>query len=450
MPKPKIFISHSHDDHRLVSRIQTLLNWASADGFEIGRSSEDGSIKTGNNWYDWIDEQVLKCDVALVVLTPGSFRGAWVMWEAGAAAGIQRARADPANSPPDNQDDNGPESRRVRVMGFRLGATRLGPFERDQTVDGLNQGKMLAFIEELTEDYRSRLDAKKLNKNWKTMDLKIAEFVDGASEDLRYTPILATEDIVQEWLGRIDDALARQDASWIAAARRWINVAFLGAGNVDELKPIDFRIHSRLASGHERAKDWPRAVTELKLAAELSPNDIPILVRLGRALLSAGQRDQVSDHLKTLETLDKNVFISDREAITLHCRFLADSNDWPAVDQLLATAAASLVAQDEYLATWRALASMRVNGAAESQKWFRQLKEATATREGFWGLASHLNAVFAVGWKDTAEVEHLLGKLDLPSQPANHIESATRYYDEILKAYGKNLDWRSIAGIQTE
>lgn len=52
-----MFLSHSHSDYRLVARLHEFLKWALGDKFEVHRSSEDGAIKTGENWYDWIDDK---------------------------------------------------------------------------------------------------------------------------------------------------------------------------------------------------------------------------------------------------------------------------------------------------------------------------------------------------------------------------------------------------------
>jgi tetratricopeptide (TPR) repeat protein len=440
MPKPKIFISHSHADYRVASRFQALLEWASAHGVDIARSSQQGAIKTGADWYAWIDAQVLDCDVAIVVLTPGSFRGAWVMWEAGAVAGVQRARSQSFKTQLTNEKADHPGSRRVRVVGFRLTDRELGPFQRNQVKNGLSEQEVVTFVEEILEDFRSDLDSKEINKNLRKLDDRAKEFVAGAAEDLRFTPIFASEDVVQEWLARIDRQLAKDDHSWLASARRWINVAILGAGRADDLEPIDFRIHSRLAQAHEAAKDWTRAIEELELARTLSPNDLPILTRLGKALLSAKLPERVSALLESIKELDARAFVADREAVALRCRYLAEAKDWAAVDAALAEAEPSLLAKDEYLATWRALASMRVNGAERSRPLFVQLADLTAQRTDFWGLASHVNAALALGRRD--DVVRALAAMDLNNRTAGEVASATRYYAEIAETFRVGIDWR--------
>jgi hypothetical protein len=71
MPTPSIFISHSHSDWRLAKRLQELLESVSGNGFKVDRSSENGAIKSGENWRDWIDDKVLNCDVAIVLCGAG-------------------------------------------------------------------------------------------------------------------------------------------------------------------------------------------------------------------------------------------------------------------------------------------------------------------------------------------------------------------------------------------
>ena len=61
-------------------------------------------------------------------------------------------------------------SRRVRAIGFDLGSTDLGPFGKQQTVDSLDWKKLVAFIEELLEDFRSDLDTRNINQTLRELD----------------------------------------------------------------------------------------------------------------------------------------------------------------------------------------------------------------------------------------------------------------------------------------
>ncbi len=50
-------------------------------------STKSGEITSGTNWYKWIVEKVVECDVAFVMITPNSVKAPWLMWESGAVFG---------------------------------------------------------------------------------------------------------------------------------------------------------------------------------------------------------------------------------------------------------------------------------------------------------------------------------------------------------------------------
>jgi len=429
----KIFISHAHKDFRLVERLHGLLKWASGELFDIYRSSKDGAIKTGENWYDWIDKRILECDIAVVVLTPSSFRGKWVMWEAGAVAGIQRERLHK------NKDNN---DRKVRALVFDVGTNDLGPFGREQTVNGLDSNRLAEFIQELLTDFKSEIKDEVFYSTLRRLDQKSKEFVEGAKNDLKFTPFAISEGLVHEWLDRIREKVKEGDYSWIVSAQRWINIAFLGAGNVNSKTPIDFRIHSALAKCHESEMRWDKAVEQLELATAISPNDLPILIRLGKALLEHNEEDKVKNLFDKLKDLDSEIFKEDREAITLKCSYLVKSNKWNEVKNLFASVSPDLISKDEYLSTWKAISSMKNDGKEESLRHFRKLKEVAKSKKGgFWSYASQVNACLALN--EIQEASELLVKMKFKSRTPNDIESATRYFDEILNNYGNKFDWRS-------
>src|SRR5262245_11092611 len=89
----KIFISHSHRDAALAERFEGLLSDITLRLVDVRRSSKDGSIEYGNNWIDWIHDQVSEAHTTFILLTPGSFAAKWVLWEAGAVAGVKRVSA---------------------------------------------------------------------------------------------------------------------------------------------------------------------------------------------------------------------------------------------------------------------------------------------------------------------------------------------------------------------
>ena len=442
--KPGIFISHSHSDWRLAERLQNLMEHVSGRGLELSRSSEKGAIKSGENWRSWIDDKVLRCDVAIVLLTPSSFRGRWVLWEAGAVAGVQYERLQ--NREVGSED---PLSRRVRVVRFNLRGLDLGPFASSQVRDGLDPVDMVNFVAELLEEFREKLDRAAFRKGMLSLEETVETFVAGAKEDLRYSPIESNEGMIQDWLARLDDARDKNNDRWIVAAKRWMNVAFLGANNADaHLKGdvIDFRIHTRIAAAHRRLGDWPGTVEQLQLAATVSPNDLVVLRELGRAQREMGKISDLEKTMKDMELLDPDIFRMDREGIAMRCGYFSKLQNWVAVEKLLEEADQGIVSVDPYLANWHAIAAMKVRGPKDSAPLFQRLKDVLRKGDtGFWDDATLVNALIALNL--TGEAQERLQAMGLPRRSQDEVESATRFYDEIVSAFGHEFDWRKAAGL---
>jgi hypothetical protein len=413
----------------------------------VARSSDKGTIRSGQDWKKWIDEQIVKCDVAIVLLTPASLRGRWVLWEAGAVAGVQfeRLSREPGAG-------TASLSRRVRVVYFNLVDEDLGPFAGLQARRGQDSKDMESFIIELMMEYRPRLrmDDRQFGDKLASLRADIHQFVTQVTDDLRYTPIRADEGVVQEWLSRLDMARTAKDDRWIVAAKRWINVAFLGAGRADAHltgEVVDFRIHTRLAEAHARLQEWPESVEQLKLAATLSPNDIVILRSLGRAQREAGLRNDLEETLSRMEQVDPDVFRRDREGITLRCGYLSKLPDWPAVERLLSDAEPSIVSSDPYLMNWRAIATMKTQGPEKSSVFFRLLEDLLKqlADRSFWDSANLVNALLARDKK--MEAATVLLSLGLNSRSPDEVKTATKFYDDILMAFDHEFDWRKAAGL---
>lgn len=100
----RIFFSHSTRDRDLASALKSLLQ----DTFGIERLAVDfssdqeagGGIPPGEQWLPWIRERIERADRTYVLLTPNSIAKPWVLWEAGAAAGVALALNKPATVVP--------------------------------------------------------------------------------------------------------------------------------------------------------------------------------------------------------------------------------------------------------------------------------------------------------------------------------------------------------------
>ena len=443
MPAPIVFISHSHSDKRLAERFHRLLDELSKNTLMVQRSSKEGEIATGQDWRGWIDENIRTCQIAIVLLTPASLRGRWVMWEAGAVAGVQYER--------NASEEDATAGRRVRVIRFGVSEYDLGPFGGGQTRDGLIANEVLNFLSEIITEFKDTLGEKTLSNALISLSERCNDFVRDAANDMRFSAVQADEPLIQAWLQRLEDKREDKDWSWIAASVRWINLAFLGAGNPlgqdkngNEI-PIDFRVHAMLAEAFDALGQYDQMAKQLELARQLSPNDLVILRLLGKAYRRKGGSDGIEKLQKLLAELvelDPSIFRYDREMIALKVGFYADSNSESKALELLNNADQEIVRNDPYLLNWLATILMKCGQAEQARERFVQLERLLLDRNGFWDLASKVNAYLALSKNDLAE-ECLRQLRDDPSWSENK-GSASRYFDDIINVFNPEFDWRRI------
>ena len=118
-----IFLSHSHRDRPIAEALTRLLDDLFGDRIQASYSSDDaagGGIPPGDDWLAWIKEHATTMDRTFVLLTPNSVHTSWVLWEAGAAAGValalqQKGRVVPITFGIE-QDDVPPPLRSTQVI----------------------------------------------------------------------------------------------------------------------------------------------------------------------------------------------------------------------------------------------------------------------------------------------------------------------------------------------
>jgi TIR domain len=438
----RVFISHSHQDERLASRFEQLLKNVTADQVEVWISSKKGSIEYGKSWIDWIHEQVTTAQTTFVFLTPSSFAGKWVLWEAGAVEGVRRVLA--AQS-----DKESGQERHVIPIRFLLPQTpdAMGPFQGVQVADGLNAPSLHEVCLTFQDNLRQQLDKNgrmKMGREGADAALECGTFVQDAHDILRDLPIHQREDLVLEWAARLDTQLAKGNAAFVRSARRWINIAFLGASKADEVKtPIDFRLHTRLAEGFKQVKEWRRAKEQLLLAQQLSPRDMLVLRELGRAELETNKEDTrpARELIDTMKSYDPEVLSADEEALTLQVRIFVQGSDWQSAFEVLEKAP-DLARESTYVGNMRALAALHMN-SPNARRYFQDLldRERKGGRKDIWTLGNLVNAALALGDNQAADI--YLGELGKNPDAAVQKDSIARYFDDIVRLTKSDYNWRS-------
>jgi hypothetical protein len=443
MARMKVFISHSHRDATLAKRFEDFLTTITSNQVEVKRSSKDGSIEYGNSWIDWIHDQVAQAQASFILLTPSSFAGKWVLWEAGAVEGVRRMTA--ANGTDANAQD-----RQVIPIKFLLaGNEEMGPFQSVQVADGLNPENLYELSLAFQSSLRQRLDregSRDIDRAMSKLEQSCAGFVEDAETIFRDLPISQRQDLVLEWTARLDTNLAKGNAAFVRSARRWINIAFLGAAREkadDKQTPIDFRLHVRLAEGFRQLKEWGRAKEQLLLAQQLSPRDMLVLRELGRAELETNKKDTKAarELISRMRNLDPDVLAADEEALMLQVRIFVEDNDWAAAAEVL-DRAPDLARESTYVANMRAVAALHVD-SPNTKRYFQDLfdRERQGGRRDIWTLGNLVNA--ALGLRDYEAADKYLDELAQNPDAAVHKDSIGRYFDDIVRLTRSDYNWRS-------
>ncbi|HMI93535.1 MAG TPA: toll/interleukin-1 receptor domain-containing protein, partial [Polyangiales bacterium] len=145
----KLFISHSHRDEPLASAFKATLTKI-FQGIQVAFSSDKqvgSGVQGGENWIEWIHQQMLDCQESLLLLTPYSIQKPWPMWEAGAVSGIVLSTRD-AGSP------GAQAAKRVTPIRFGISQESLpGPFVVTQAFDGTRDEHLSRLLGELMKRY---------------------------------------------------------------------------------------------------------------------------------------------------------------------------------------------------------------------------------------------------------------------------------------------------------
>jgi tetratricopeptide (TPR) repeat protein len=347
----------------------------------------DEGIPHGEDWFQWIVEQVQECDFALILLTPASAQKPWILWEAGAVHGAAVASGEHG-------------LRKVRPLVYQLDSEDLPSPIRDSKAQfrrGDSRDDVEALFTEILDQYRTEIQTERVKNAFKNLDKTITTYLDQVSYTLLRAPMLASSAAIEEWRQRLDEMLAHNRQSEVAYLHEWMNVAF-GRSTDKRPRPLDFRIHMRLADLYLRSKNYKAGIEQLNLARQLAPRDIFVLRLLGRAHLDNKERDETKKIVDRIEELDKMAFIHNTECAALAGRLYRESDNLAKAGEIYA-AALDANPDSYYLANL--LGEIRVlthDMNAATQVFNRTLGIIQRLREtNVWTLATAANANFVLG-----------------------------------------------------
>ena len=400
----EIFISHTHSDAKLAKSMENAIHSLFGERVRVNYSSkkEEGGIKSGERWTNWIYDQVKDASIAVVLLTPASIQKPWVLWEAGAVAGASIA------SP------NGSKNK-VRPLVFHLDSPNIpDPFRDLQLLRGDSRTDAEQFLTELIGEYCST--SAEAARAGIRLAQTIEVFLREAEAALHDAPLVATEAAIEEWCLRLDNLKTANRSSEVQQLHHWLDLAF-GRDADDVLRPIDLRIHRRLGEAYLASKEFKRASEQFRLCEQLAPRDIFVLRNLGQCLLNDKDFDATASVLTKIEHLDRDAFKKDAESAAFKARFFSDQNQWLQAHEILKLAFANN-GKSYYLGDLLGQSLLRLRKIDDAKSTYESVLQIISNLEekNIWSRATAANAAIIVGRTDEV-LANLSGIRDLQPPP---------------------------------
>ena len=393
---PKVFISHTHSDKDLADAINQaiddLFGSKVVDVVYSTKMQNEGGIPHGENWFNWIVDQVTEADVAYVLLTSASVQKPWILWEAGAVEGVAMASQR-------RVDEKANGARKVRPLVFNLKPADIpSPFHRIQAISGDKQQDVILLLKDLITQFKGALDPDSIFDAGTRLMPVVQSYLEHVSAIMLKAPLMVSEAAVQEWLVRLDKYESRP--SEIDQLHNWLKVAF-GRGDEAQDRPIDLRIHRRFGELYAKSATLDsrrRAAAEFELARQLSPRDIFILRKLGNAYIATEEYDKSWRIIEEIERLDASAFERNAECAALKGKWLRKNND-PKQAVKVYTTALRHNSNSYYLANIAAEASIEAVDLESAKELYQKTLDIIEQlhEDNVWTLASAANASLALG-----------------------------------------------------
>jgi tetratricopeptide (TPR) repeat protein len=390
-----IFISLTEWDTPLAKALQTALRAMLGEAVEVrfSTSKEIGvGPATGEDWFNWIVQQVRECDFAFILVTPASLNKPWILWEAGAVQGAAIAAGIDG-------------LRKVRPIVYQLEMEQVPSPIRDSKVHcryGDREDDVKLLFDELLQAYDKVIGYSRMSRAIESKPQTIRDYLASVRESLLRAPTTPTSVALEEWLLRLNALVSENRLSEAAALEDWMEIAF-GRGPGEQPRPLDIRLHTRLADVHLRNRDYQLAVKQLELARRVAPRDMYILRSLGGAYLKCGQHDQAKAVIDQMKELEPAVFERNVECAALAARWHRDSRQPREASNVLRQA----LEKNEgsyYLANLLGevlLESSDVDAAGQAFR--RALEILSRVRDiNVWTYATAANANFVLGEDERA------------------------------------------------
>jgi tetratricopeptide (TPR) repeat protein len=427
--KASVFISHTHSDKDLAVALKTLLNKVFLSRVEsrFSTSKELGSgIDAGQDWFQWIVDQVRECEVAFVLLTPASVQKPWILWESGAVYGASEALGDA-------------KPNKVRPLLYQVKDGEVpSPLQqqRGQAIDGTSEDDVVKMLKELlAKDFKALFSSVESVQSAGDIAQHVRTYLADVQAALRDAPLTVTEAAVQEWLQRLAELQEKGRVSEVAVLHDWIRISF-GRERDEQERPLDLRIHRRLGEIYQDAKDAKAAIAQYRLAEKMAPRDLYLLRKLGQALLDDGQSKETGETIERIRKLDKGAFEKNQECAALNARYLTAARQYRKAADALEAAIVNNK-NSYYLWELQAQALLQAGDRERAKGAYKTASDILGSlkEQNIWTHATAASA--AIAFDDDAKALTELHAIRDLKPTANNLESVERGQKILQEGFGR-------------
>jgi tetratricopeptide (TPR) repeat protein len=311
-----VFISHTHSDRDLADALKKLITRVFNQAIKVRYSSDrevGGGIKPGDDWFQWIVDEIRTCDMTLVLLTPASVQKPWPMWEAGAVSGATWATE---------------KSRPLIPVRYAIDNEEIpSPLRNLQTVRGDTRAAIEKLLHEsILKKWKTDFDPEVIGLGFAKLQDAFDDYMTAVRAAILNLPMPLSEAAIDEWCQRLDQLSMNRRINEVRHLHGWIETAF-GGREKGQALPLDLRLHRRLGELYLQTEDFERAVEQFGLARKLAPRDLFILRSLGEALLKKKDFDKAKPILDLIEELDPEAYTWNAECVGLKGRYFRMRGD---------------------------------------------------------------------------------------------------------------------------
>jgi tetratricopeptide (TPR) repeat protein len=245
---------------------------------------------------------VLTAQKTIIILTPNSIKKPWPMYECGAVMGrvLEKNRV--------TEDSLDIKSYLIPIR-FNLDNDDIpAPLRRLNSINGRDQSDIRTWLSRLLNEFFPDTEEYRTKGLYGVLDEQIPKLMADLDKALENTPQLITDEVVQEWLRRLDDLEANDRMSEVEHMHNWIRIMFDGPSGLGRSgdRLWDIRLHMRLGEIYHKSKQYEKAIEQYEIVKSITPLDFFILSRLTLACLDNHNLSKAEENIRRINDLVPN------------------------------------------------------------------------------------------------------------------------------------------------